>query len=130
MDFSIFYAKFIGFYCIIVTVGMLVNVKRAQAFVLDIADNNSLMMILGIMRVIFGLIMILTHSIWHGWPLIITVVGYLTLFVGILDLYCTNWVLMLVNRARHTSSYYFFALAGIFLGLILLYFGYMKHYQI
>ncbi|MBN9287733.1 MAG: hypothetical protein BGO43_02965 [Gammaproteobacteria bacterium 39-13] len=124
MDFSMFYAKFIGYYSIIVTVGMLVNVKRFQAFVLAVADNNALMMILGIMRVIFGLIMVLTHSVWHGWPIIVTIIGYVTLFAGILDLYCTNWVLMLVSRARHTSTYYFFALAGIFIGLVLLYFGY------
>ena len=83
MESSIFFAKLIGPYCIIVALGILLNRKTYQRVMEDFFKNSALIYLGGIFALFFGLIVVLFHNVWvAGWPVIITIFGWLGLLKG------------------------------------------------
>ncbi|GAL65798.1 hypothetical protein [Jejuia pallidilutea] len=81
---SIFLAKFWGWYLIIFFVILSFNPKRIRQVFLDLKDEKFLI-IAAFMAIIIGLLNILFHNIWEpNWKLIITLIGWLALFEGLL----------------------------------------------
>lgn len=124
MDYSILYAKLIGFYCLIVGIGMLVNTKSFKAAFIQFSQNKALIIYMGIISLLFGLLIVLTHNIWSGWPMIITIIGYLSVLKGIARLCFTDRVAQFVPRYTENKSYYVLSVIVLLLSLVLLYFGF------
>jgi len=81
---SIFLAKFWGWYLIIFFVILTFNPKRIRQIFLDLKDEKFLI-ITAFIAIIIGLLNILFHNIWEpNWKLIITLIGWLALFEGLL----------------------------------------------
>jgi len=83
MGSSIFLAKLMGPYCLIVAAGVLLNLKYYRKVVDDFLKNSALSYIGGVIALLFGLLVILNHNIWSGWPLIITLFGWLSFIKGL-----------------------------------------------
>jgi uncharacterized membrane protein len=81
-------------------------------------------MLIGIISLLFGLIIVLTHSIWLGWPIIITVVGYLAVLKGVVRLCFTNSVVNMIHQFRSIKIYYFVSMICLVFGIALMYLGY------
>lgn len=126
MDFSIFYAKFLGFYFVIVAISMIINPIGMRAFIVDALQNKSFVMLAGIMSLLFGLLIVLTHNIWIGWPIIITIIGYLSIIRGIIRLYFPDWFANRASSVTQGKSYYLASLIVFILGIVLLYLGYIS----
>ena len=125
MELSYFFAKLIGFYLVIVAFGMLVNAKSFQLLIVESSHNKALVVFSGILSLIFGLVVVLTHNVWHGWPVLITLVGYLSVIKGIVRILFTNWCERVMPQFSKREPYYVTAILVLILGLVLLYFGYM-----
>jgi hypothetical protein len=126
MDFSVFYAKLIGLYFVILAIAMLVNSRNVKPAIMEMIQNRTLIILTGLFSVLFGLIIVLTHNIWTGWPVIITVLGYITIIRGVVRVIFTDWFLGAAPRlARIPQAYHVMSVVLLVLGVILLYFGYM-----
>lgn len=84
METSVFIAKILGPYFVIIALGMLIN----QAFYLkvmeDYCKNAALILFTGIFAFVFGMVMVLVHNVWvTGWPVLITFFGWSGLVKGI-----------------------------------------------
>ena len=80
MQSSIFLAKLLGPYCIIVAVGILFNRKIYQKLMEDFCKSTALIYMGGVLALFFGLLIVLFHNVWvGGWPVVITVFGWLGL---------------------------------------------------
>lgn len=83
MDYSIFLAKFWGYYLLIFFVILSFNPKRIRQIFNDLNDEKFLI-ILSFLSIIIGLLNILFHNIWESnWKLIITLIGWISLFIGL-----------------------------------------------
>lgn len=127
MDFSLFYAKLIGFYCVIVGLGMLVNAKNIQPMILEFVQNKSLVFLSGVLSLLFGLTVVLTHHVWTGWPVIVTVIGYLAVVKGVVRIGFNEGFTRFTRKFAHGTPYYVMSLVVLVLGAVLLYFGYLHH---
>ncbi|MBA7509854.1 hypothetical protein ES705_01826 [subsurface metagenome] len=100
MENSIFLAKLLGPYCIIVAVGILFNLRTYQKVMGDFCKNSALIYLGGVMALFFGLLIVLFHNVWvANWVVIITIFGWLGFIKG-------AWLIILPNTvAKLTEAY-------------------------
>lgn len=100
MENSIFLAKLLGPYCIIVAVGILFNLRTYQKVMEDFCKNYALIYLGGVVALLFGLLVVLFHNVWVcNWVVIITIFGWLGLIKG-------AWLIILPNTvAKLTEAY-------------------------
>jgi len=100
MENSIFLAKILGPYCIIVAVGILLNLKSYQKILKDFCKNSALLYIGGILALLFGLLILLFHNVWAAnWTVIITIFGWLALIKGV-------WLIIFPNTVAKLTEVY------------------------
>ena len=100
MENSIFLAKILGPYCIIVGAGVLFNVKSYQKVMEDFCKNSALLYLGGIFALLFGLLILQFHNVWvANWTVIITIFGWGGLIKG-------AWLIIFPNMlAKLTEAY-------------------------
>jgi len=124
-DSSIFLAKVFGLYLIIMGLFCLIRFDAMKSAADDFMKNRAFSLISGVIALIIGLLIVVAHNVWvWDWPLIITLLGYLSLLKGILRLFFpeleTAW-------AKCYTSITFLVINGIFwilVGLFLTYEGF------
>jgi len=85
MDSSIFLARLLGPAMLVVVAGLLVNRSHHRALVEGFIDSPALIYLAGLLALVGGLAIVLTHNVWvWGWPVVITLFGWATLIAGIL----------------------------------------------
>lgn|SRR5690606_9004427 len=83
METSLFLAKFWGWYLIVFFVILTFNPIRIKQIFEDLRDEKFLILS-SLLATIVGLLNILFHNIWMpSWPLIITLIGWTSLFIGL-----------------------------------------------
>lgn len=83
MDVSIFLAKALAIYLVIISIALLCHPARYKAAIMDMKDNQPLMLIMGLLAIIVGALMVVAHNIWvMDWPVLITILGWLALIKG------------------------------------------------
>lgn len=87
MDISIFLAKVMGLYFIIISLSLLIIKNRMKSIISGIFRNSSLQFVMGFIILIIGLLLVISHNIWtNSWQVLITIIAWLTLIKGILNL--------------------------------------------
>ena len=70
---SVYLARLIGLYCIVVAVAMVVRRKETIAAVDAMMADSGLMMLTGVLALAAGLAVVVGHNVWTGSALDITV---------------------------------------------------------
>jgi hypothetical protein len=123
MENSIFLAKIIGPYLIIVGIGVLLNLKTYQNMIGDFVKNSALLYLGGVIALLVGLLLVLIHNVWiASWIVIITIIGWLGIMKGAWLIIFPNTVGKLTDAYQNKTGllvvHLFIALAlGIFLTL-------------
>ena len=80
---TIYLAKILGLYCIIVALATSANKQRALQTVW--VRSPPLMMLTSVITLALGLALVVGHNVWSGaaLPITVTVVGWLTLIKGL-----------------------------------------------
>ncbi len=100
MGISVFFARLLGPYCIIVAAGILFNLKTYQKVMEDFCKNFALLYLGGILALLFGFLVVLFHNVWAAnWTVIITIFGWLGLIKG-------AWLIILPNTAAKLTEAY------------------------
>ena len=63
---TIFLAKFLGLYCIVVALAMMTRKQSAVATVKALIKNPPLLLLVEVLSLAGGLAMIIGHNIWSG----------------------------------------------------------------
>ena len=82
---TIYLAKLLGLYCIIVALAMSANKQQALKTVNEWVRSPPLMMLTSAITLALGLALVVGHNVWSGGalPITVTVVGWLTLIKGL-----------------------------------------------
>ena len=127
METSLFLAQLIGPVLIVIGVGLLLKKTEFREMATDFLSSRALIFVSGLLTLVAGLAIVLTHNVWEfNWPVIITILGWLSVFGGVFRILFPDSVQsvgtsMLDKPAMMTVS----GAIQIVLGLWLSYVGYM-----
>jgi hypothetical protein len=123
MNLSNFYARLLGFYLVIISIGMFFRGDAIRDLISQ-TSHNTVMTSLGLFGLILGLAIVVSHQVWKGWPIIITIVGYWIAIKGIIIIFYPEWIFKIVQVAWNGSNLQIALGFDLILGLILLFCGY------
>lgn len=125
MHISIFLAKAIGVYFLIIGIGMTINAKRIKPLLLDILNNPPLLFVTGFIALILGILLVISHNIWTmDFRLLITLIAWLCLTKGTIRVMFPQVAVTMSRKwVQSDISYYISMLILVILGIILVYFG-------
>ena len=85
MDLSLFLAKFLGIYLLIVSLDLLFRRTELQGAVKDFLSSRGLLLYSGSLSLLAGLAIVLGHTVYEfNWRGLITLLGYVLVFRGAL----------------------------------------------
>ena len=128
MQTSVFLAKLLGPFFLIVGVSVLINERTFRAIVDEFINSPALVFLSALMILPAGLAIVLTHNVWvANWPVLITLLGWLTIVSGALRLLLPRQA-MDMGRKISAKPNVFYLSAGIWLlvGAVLCFFGYVN----
>jgi Na+/melibiose symporter-like transporter len=85
MELSIFLAKLLGLYLLIVAADLLLRKHELEKALKDFASSKGLLVFSGSMSLLIGLTITIAHPIYtQDWRGLITLVGYVLIFRGVI----------------------------------------------
>ena len=125
MELSLFLAKVLGLYLLIFGLAMLYNRGSITKAMNDVVAGNGTLLLLGIITLIIGILLVTTHNVWvYSWPVVITILGWLFLFKGVMRIFCPAKVRNFVKKFDKTKCYYTATSIFVALGAYLTYTGF------
>jgi uncharacterized protein YjeT (DUF2065 family) len=84
METSLFLAKLIGPVLIVIGLGLLVKPTDFREMATDFLASRAMIFLAGLLTLVTGLAIVLTHNVWEfNWPVIITILGWLSVAGGV-----------------------------------------------
>jgi len=123
-----FLSRLIGVYCVLIAVTMAATAQATVQTVIAAVHNAPVVFVFGLTLTAAGLAMVLSHNVWSGGavPVIVTVIGWLTLIKGLLFLLLPPPAAVGVILWGEAYQQFFYADMGIvlLLGSYLAYWGF------
>lgn len=122
---SLFLAKAIGIYLLVIGLMLLIHPKRVKEVMVEVTGSKALFTMNGLITFIIGLLIVTSHNQWHTvWQGVISIFGWIALINGIIRLLIPTWGEKMVSKAGGST---FFVISGVvllILGIYLTYVGY------
>jgi hypothetical protein len=129
MNTSIFLARLTGPFAFLLGAALLINRDRFRALANEFLASPALIFLSGVVTFPAGLAIVLTHNRWVlGWPLLITLLGWLALIAGAIRILHTQPAAAFGRRLIGRPMT--LPLAGacyVGVGVALCFFGYYHH---
>lgn len=126
MNRSVFWARLLGLYTVVLATWSFVNIKQLHSLLEDLTHNTPISMTLGLLTLFLGLAIVVNHQIWKGWPIIVTLLGYWITLKGAVLLFFPEWInKMLVFWEG--KNILLAPVPALLIGLILLFCGFFLH---
>ena len=123
---SFFLAKLLGLYLLIVISAVFINRKNLERIVKDFSSNLALVYVSGFFNLLVGLLVVLSHNIWtNDWRVLITIIGWITFFKGVIRLFAPEKVTSLANKFNKTYFLNIICVIFFLIGLYLTYKGFV-----
>ena len=125
MEHSIFLAKVIGSYLMIITGSTWINRKQMETVVADFLASKPLWLLSSAFMVIIGLLITVSHSIWSfDWRVVITLIGWLILVCGSVRLFFPEKAKAKIYKLSQSSFHKWVILLFFLIGAFLAYQGF------
>ena len=128
MQTSIVLARIIGPFLVVASVSILLNAKACQRMYKEYVKSPGLTYLAGTYALLLGLLMIQFHNLWvAGWPIIITILAWMSVLKGVLILIFPNYIKRFTKL--FTSNPTILRVDGVVIlviGLFLSYVGYIR----
>jgi hypothetical protein len=125
MHTSIFLAQFFTIYLTVIGLALLFSPQPFYDRARAIVDNPGLMLVGAIFALIFGIILILLHSLWmHDWRVVITIMAWIIFTKGVIGVLCPRAHQWLVKRMNHMMAFRIIGLVALLLAGYLGYHGF------
>ena len=83
---AVFIARLLGPTFVAVGLGILANGPFYSSLILEAVHSPTLIYFSGLMALVPGLAILNVHRSWSGWPVIITIIGWLMVIGGVIRL--------------------------------------------
>jgi len=128
-----FLSRLIGFYSIVVSLSMVVHKQATVGMVTALTHNAPVLFVVGLITVVAGLAMVLSHNVWSGGPVtvIVTLIGWITLIKGLFFLFLSpetaSWLFL--GEFHYEQLFYLYTAISFLLGIYLTYGG-LRHQSV
>jgi hypothetical protein len=128
MQHSIFLARLIGPIALVAAIGLLINRSGYRALAHEFLRSPALIYLSGLLAMTAGVAILLDHNVWaFGWPLLITIFGWLAAIGGAVRIVAPQQVRSfgeaMLDKPEVLTIGGFVWLA---IGLLLCFFGYVR----
>jgi len=125
---TVFLSKLIGLFCVLIALPMIANKQATLQTVGSLLHDAPAMYLAGVLALGVGLAMVLSHNIWSGGalPVTVTVIGWLSLTKGLV-LVCLPTTAasgLYLGGLHYAQFYYCYTSVLLILGLCLTYGGF------
>lgn len=126
MELSIFLAKLMGLYLIIISAAVLIRRKEIdESLVAEFFKNRGFVFFSGALILILGLLVVLNHNIWElSWRGLITFLGWLTVAKGVTRLFVMNAAIKASSKLVKGHGYTIILTISLLVGIWLTYIGF------
>jgi hypothetical protein len=106
---TIYLSRLIGVVTLIVAAAMLADKAMVVGAVELLGRDRPALLLLGVIRVICGAGIVLTHNVWTKgfWPLAVTLTGWAVLVRGVMVLFIPPDVMAGIIEAAHIGDFYY-----------------------
>jgi uncharacterized membrane protein len=127
MQTSIFLARLIGPVFLVMGLGIFLNREGYRAMAREFLKSRALIYIAGLLALVPGIAMVLTHNVWVAdWRVIITIFGWLAVIGGVIRILFPQQVTAMGEKMLASDGYMTGAAIGVLaLGAVLSFFGYL-----
>ena len=120
-------AKLIGLYCILVSLFLFTHRQESVETVSALLHSPMALFVTGLITILAGLAMILSHNVWSGGALtvVVTLIGWVTLVKGLVILFLSpqDQPALFLGELHYARLFYFYSAITFLLGLYLTYAG-------
>lgn len=126
METSVFIARIFGLCYLIIGIGFIFNRKAFQQLMDDFCKNAALLFYGGLLALVIGLVIILTHNVWvANWTVIITIIGWIGLIKGIWIIVFPDTVYKFMQAyQRNKNLLIVHSIVALIFGAVLTFFGF------
>jgi hypothetical protein len=128
---TLYLSRLIGLYCIVAALAMFLRGQTMVDTVTLLLWDAPLMFFLGVVTLSAGLAMVLAHNHWSGGalPIIVTVVGWVTLIKGVLLLTLAPEAeaALFLQGLRYREFFHLYAAISLAIGIYLALGGFRKN---
>ena len=127
MEISIFLAKVLGIYLLVIGLSMLINGKTIKPLLINVINDPSLLFVTGFIALILGILLVVSHNIWVAdWRIVITLVAWMALLKGIIRTACPQFALNASKKwIENSFNYNISMILVLLIGLFLSYHGFL-----
>ncbi|MFT4059739.1 MAG: hypothetical protein QM652_09340 [Legionella sp.] len=128
MTTTIFLATVLGWYFVIMALFLFFRRDLVIATMNELMEQPGLLFVAAVITLIMGLLMVISHNVWvMKWPVVVTIIAWLTLIGGLVRLFCPEtvhrvWGKIVGNSRAITIA----AIVTLIVGLYLLAKVYLK----
>jgi hypothetical protein len=126
MDTSVFLAKLIGPYLVLIGIGIFFNQKHYHKVMEQFSREAGDLYLGGVVALFFGLVVVIFHNIWVlDWRIIITLMGWIGLVKGASIIVFPRLILKIADTFKsHTFVIMSYVCSVLVLGGVLVFKGY------
>jgi hypothetical protein len=129
MASTYFLAQLIGLLLLSVGASMLLRKTLFLKALNDITGNSTSLFMAGIVLLVLGLSLVLTHNIWHAGflPLVITLIGWILILRGIVSMFVPgDGIARMIRWFRVEEFSWLYAMLVLAIGAYLTWAGFMR----
>jgi len=124
MEISLFLARLLGIYFLIIAADMLIRRREFEGAVKDFVTSKGLLLFSGSTSLLFGLAIVITYPIYEkNLQGLITLIGYFLIFRGVVRFACPSYLQKKMFSFVHKRYWILFSILLI-LGVYLTYAGF------
>ena len=124
MCLSTFLAQAIGWYLFLTSLAMLMNQVYFKKVMNDFFGNHMILTLTGAISIILGLLIVLCHNVWvSDWPILITIIGWLTLLQGAFRYFFPEAAVRFARNLQAKLSFGLVCWIWLLIGLYLIWIG-------
>lgn len=125
MDVSIFLAKLIGIYLLIIALIILLRKEQFHSVMKSIISSEGLIAFSGVMSLIAGLAILIGHPVWEwSWRVVISIIGILAVIQGVLRIGFTEQIQRKFSSEKLEGAHWFIFVLAAIAGAFLTYHGF------
>ena len=126
METSVFIARIFGLCYLILGAGFVFNRKAFVRVMEDFCKNAALLFYGGLLALVIGVVIILTHNVWvANWTVIITIIGWIALIKGIWIIVFPNTVSKFMQAYQKNENLLMVhSIVALIFGAVLTFFGF------
>ena len=125
MELSIFLAKVLGLYLVIVSIAVWLRRKNLGELAVSLAQDKVNIYFSGVIFLLLGLALVVSHNVWDTvWQSIISILGWITLVKAGIRIFFPDRIGNIAQKAVGSKWYWLVIVSFLLIGSWLVYVGF------